>query len=85
MVLDIHNFIKLIWLDISAEMKNQFKSSKFCECIKIHPFSNVKQSESNTGIPRSTLLMWGSIQKTAESKNRINRGYSVVLKGRKIG
>ena len=36
-----------------------------------------------TGIPLFTLLMWGHIKKP-ESKNRVNQGYLVVLKGRKI-
>ena len=39
----------------------------------------------NTGIPRFTLLMWGHIKKMAESESRVNQGYLVVLKGRKIG
>ena len=38
-----------------------------------------------TGIPWFMLLMWGSKRKNRGSKNRINRGYLVVLKGRKIG
>ena len=37
-----------------------------------------------TGIPRFTLLMWGHIKKNAESENRINRGYLVVLRGDRI-
>ena len=36
-------------------------------------------------IPRFTLLMWGHTQKKHGSKNCVNRGYLVVLKGRKIG
>ena len=39
----------------------------------------------DTGIPRFTLLMWGHIKKTAESKKCVNRGYLVVIKGNKIG
>ena len=34
------------------------------------------------GIPRFTLLMW---KHNCGSKNRVNRGYLLVLKGRKIG
>ena len=37
-----------------------------------------------TGIPRFTLLMWGHT-KNRGSKNRLNRGYLVALKGRKKG
>ena len=37
-----------------------------------------------TGIPQFILLMWGHTQKT-QTKNCVNRGYLVVLKGRKIG
>ena len=44
-----------------------------------------KSQKQFTGIPRFTLLMWGHIKKPAESKNRVNRGYLVVLKGWKIG
>ena len=39
----------------------------------------------STGIPRFTLLMWGLKKKNRRSKNRVNQGYLVVLKGRKIG
>ena len=34
----------------------------------------------STGIPRFMLLMWGTNKKTTEIKNRIHKGYSVVLK-----
>ena len=36
-----------------------------------------------TGMPGFTLLIWGHI-KNAESRNHVNQGYLVVLKGRKI-
>ena len=39
----------------------------------------------NTGIPRVTMLMWGHTKKNRGSKNRVNRGYLLVLKGRKTG
>ena len=38
----------------------------------------------STGIPRFTLLMWRHKKKRG-SKNLVNQGYLVVLKGRKIG
>ena len=38
----------------------------------------------NTGIPLFKLLMWGRKKKTAKAKKPMNRGYLVVLKGRKI-
>ena len=41
--------------------------------------------EPGTGIPRFMLLMWGHQKNTTEAKNRVNQGYLVVLKGRKIG
>ena len=47
------------------------------------PDTKVYQTNVHTGIPQSTLLMWGQ-EKTCGSKNRVNRGYLVVLKGRKI-
>ena len=37
----------------------------------------------NLSIPRFTLLMWG--HKKNRGSNRVNRGYLVVLKGKKIG
>ena len=38
------------------------------------------RSQIGTGIPRFMLLMWGTNKKTTEIKNRIHKGYSVVLK-----
>ena len=37
----------------------------------------------NTGIPLFMLLMWGHKKKNCGSKNRVNRGYLVVLKNYK--
>ena len=44
-----------------------------------------KAQKLNTGIPRFTLLMWGHIKDTRKAKTaRVNQGYLVVLKRRKI-
>ena len=51
--------------------------------IKMEFIRQEKLNNLHTGIPRFTLLMWGHIKKNEESENRVNRGYLVVLNGRK--
>ena len=61
------------------------KESRSKKCFfRVSNRKNFQPKKQSTGISRFTLLMWGHTKKTAESKNRVNRGYLVVLKGRKI-
>ena len=54
--------------------------------LKITGWYECTQTSRNIyrGIPRFTLLMWGYIKKPTESENRLNQGYIISLKRRKI-